>query len=56
MRRSELERELAVSVYSTPAQRRLATQALAAAYDKPVSGHRTMLSAASSSSAAHLSW
>ncbi len=39
MPRSELERELAV--YSTPGQWRRATQALAAAYDKPVSGHRT---------------
>jgi hypothetical protein len=54
MRRSELERELAV--FSTPAQRRLATRALVAAYDKPVSGHRTVLSAASNSPAARLSW
>src|SRR5260370_20219950 len=46
MRRSELEQELAV--YSTPAQWRLATQAMAAAYDKPVSGHRRVLSAAPS--------
>jgi hypothetical protein len=54
MRRSELERELAV--FSTPAQRRLATQVMSAAYDKPVSGHRTVLRTASSSPAGRLSW
>jgi predicted transporter len=54
MRRSELERELAV--YSTPAQWRLATRAMAAAYAKPVSGHRPVLSAAPGSPAARLSW
>jgi hypothetical protein len=52
MRRSELEREL--GVYSHPAQRRLAIQAMAL-HDQPVSDHRTVLNAASNSPAALLS-